>query len=143
MRSGADFSGAIFSLDTGNRVFPPLFTQGGGFGVDEFTGFPDEVELYITRLACSWIRLDEPGEGQPGPAPEVEVFQRGYQFLSDARLDGIGETLEAPSRRRSSRATPTPPTERCCRSRSARRSRPSRRAASTQQRSVTRSSTTW
>src|SRR5438445_2884831 len=35
MGSGADFSGAIFSLDTGNRVFPPLFTQGGGFGVDE------------------------------------------------------------------------------------------------------------
>src|SRR5207249_8496894 len=27
--------------------------------------------------------------------PEVEVFERGYQFLSDARLDGIGETLEA------------------------------------------------
>src|SRR6266581_3438125 len=155
MRSGADFSGAIFSLDTGNRVFPPLFVQGGGFGIDEFTGFPDvvivpdpttfrvlpwadrtgwmicdvyfgsgrplpldgraqlraqlarlremgygyvaglEVELFITRLARSEIRLDETGEGQPGPAPEVEVFQRGYQFLSDARLDGIGETLEA------------------------------------------------
>src|SRR6266581_1061313 len=155
MRSGADFSGAIFSLDTGNRVFPPPFVQGGGFGIDEFTGFPDvvivpdpttfrvlpwadrtgwlicdvyfvngrpvpldgraqlraqlarlremgygyvaglEVELYITRLARSEIRLDETGEGQPGPAPEVEVFQRGYQFLSDARLDGIGETLEA------------------------------------------------
>ena len=43
MRSGADFSGAIFSLDTGNRVFPPLFTQGGGFGIDEFTGYPDVV----------------------------------------------------------------------------------------------------
>jgi len=54
-----------------------------------------EGELYITRLARTGIRLDETGEGQPGPAPEVEVFQRGYQFLSDARLDGIGETLEA------------------------------------------------
>jgi glutamine synthetase len=54
-----------------------------------------EVELYITRLARSGIRLDETGEGQPGPAPEVEIFQRGYQFLSDARLDGIGDTLEA------------------------------------------------
>src|SRR5256714_1849594 len=54
-----------------------------------------EVELYITRVARSGIRLDETGEGQPGPAPEVEVFQRGYQFLSDARLDGIGDTLEA------------------------------------------------
>jgi glutamine synthetase len=155
MRNGADFSGAIYSLDTGNRVFPPLFVQGGGFGIDEFTGYPDvvivpdpitfqvlpwadrtgwlisdvyfgngrplpldgraqlraqlarlhaagfrylaglEVELYITRLARPGIRLDETGAGQPGPAPEVEVFQRGYQFLSDARLHGIGETLEA------------------------------------------------
>jgi glutamine synthetase len=153
MRSGADFSGAIFSLDTGNRVFPPVFVEGGGFGIDEFTGFPDvvivpdpatfrvlpwadrtgwmicdayfgngrplpldgraqlrtqlgrlrelgyaylaglEVELYITRFARSGIGLDE--TGSPGPAPEVEVFQRGYQFLSDARLDGIGDTLEA------------------------------------------------
>ena len=54
-----------------------------------------EVELYITRLARSGIGLDEIGQGEPGPAPEVEVFQRGYQFLSDARLDGIGDTLEA------------------------------------------------
>jgi glutamine synthetase len=155
MHNGADFSGAIYSLDTGNRVFPPAFVQGGGFGIDEFTGFPDvvvvpdpttfrvlpwadrtgwmicdvyfssgtpvpldgraqlrrqlgrlreagygylaglEVELYITRLARPDIRFDEVGQGEPGPAPEVEVFQRGYQFLSDVRLDGIGETLEA------------------------------------------------
>ena len=32
MRSGADFSGAIFSLDTGNRVFPPVFTRAAGSG---------------------------------------------------------------------------------------------------------------
>jgi glutamine synthetase len=155
MHNGADFSGAIYSLDTGNRVFPPAFVRGGGFGIDEFTGFPDvvvvpdpatfcvlpwadrtgwmicdvyfangtpvpldgraqlraqlarlreagfgymaglEVELYITRLARPDIRFEEVGQGEPGPAPEVEVFQRGYQFLSDVRLDGIGETLEA------------------------------------------------
>jgi glutamine synthetase len=155
MQNGADFSGAIYSLDTGNRVFPPPFVQGGGFGIDEFTGFPDvvvvpdpatfrvlpwadrtgwmicdvyfsngvpvpldgraqlrtqlarlreagygymaglEVELYITRLDHPEIRFDEVGQGEPGPAPEVQVFQRGYQFLSDVRLDGIGDTLEA------------------------------------------------
>jgi glutamine synthetase len=155
MRNGADFSGAIYSLDTGNRVFPPPFVQGGGFGIDEFTGFPDvvvvpdpltfrvlpwadrtgwmicdvyfsngrpvpldgraqlraqlahlrttgygyaaglEVELYITRLASSGIDPTEVGQGEPGAAPEVEIFERGYQFLSDVRLDGIGETLEA------------------------------------------------
>ena len=54
-----------------------------------------EVELYITRLARSEIRFEEVGQGEPGPAPEVEVFQRGYQFLSDVRLDGVGDTLEA------------------------------------------------
>ena len=30
MRNGSDFSGAIYSLDTGNCVFPPAFAQGGG-----------------------------------------------------------------------------------------------------------------
>jgi glutamine synthetase len=153
LRNGADFSGAIFSLDTGNQVFPPAFAPGGGFGIEEFTGFPDivivpdpstfrvlpygdragwvlcdayfsngrpvplafrhvlkdqlerlaragygyvaglEVEFYITRMARSSIRFDE--TGQPGPAPEVEVYQRGYQFMSDARLDGISDTLDA------------------------------------------------
>ena len=41
MRNGSDFSGAIYSLDTGNCVFPPAFAEGGGFGIPEFTGFPD------------------------------------------------------------------------------------------------------
>ena len=41
MRNGSDFSGAIYSLDTGNCVFPPAFAEGGGFGIPEITGFPD------------------------------------------------------------------------------------------------------
>jgi glutamine synthetase len=41
--NGLDFSGAIYSLDTGNQVFPPAFVEGGGFGLPEFTGFPDVV----------------------------------------------------------------------------------------------------
>jgi glutamine synthetase len=51
MRDRADFSGAIYSLDTGNRVFPPAFVQGGGFGIDEFTGFPDATESRRTKDA--------------------------------------------------------------------------------------------
>src|SRR5439155_7795865 len=35
------------------------------------------------------------GAGQRGRGPEVGIFQRRYQCLSDARLDGIGATLEA------------------------------------------------
>ena len=43
MSNGLDFSGAIYSLDTGNQVFVPAFAAGGGFGIDELTGFPDVV----------------------------------------------------------------------------------------------------
>ena len=48
LTNGLDFSGAIYSLDTGNQVFVPAFAQGGGFGIEEFTGFPDVV-LVPTR----------------------------------------------------------------------------------------------
>ncbi|MGH3499110.1 MAG: glutamine synthetase family protein [Nocardioidaceae bacterium] len=41
--NGVDFSGAIYSLDMANSVFPPAFAEGGGFGIPEFTGFPDVV----------------------------------------------------------------------------------------------------
>jgi glutamine synthetase len=43
LSNGLDFSGAIYSLDTANTVFPPAFAPGGGFGIEEFTGFPDVV----------------------------------------------------------------------------------------------------
>ena len=43
LSNGLDFSGAIYSLDTGNQVFVPAFARGGGFGIEEFTGFPDVI----------------------------------------------------------------------------------------------------
>jgi glutamine synthetase len=43
LSNGLDFSGAIYSLDSANTVFPPAFVRGGGFGIEEFTGFPDIV----------------------------------------------------------------------------------------------------
>lgn len=45
LRNGADFSGAIYSLDTANSVFTPAFADGGGFGIAEFTGFPDIIAV--------------------------------------------------------------------------------------------------
>jgi glutamine synthetase len=156
LENGSDFSGAIYSMDTGNGVFPPAFAPGGGFGIDEMTGFPDvtlvpdpttfrvlpyadrtgwilsdayfgngkpipldgrgllrrqlarlaerglelyagiEVELYVTRLAHTSVAFDETAQpGAPGPPLEVEPIERGYQFLSDSRMDGIAGTLEA------------------------------------------------
>ncbi|MGE5287611.1 MAG: glutamine synthetase, partial [Micromonosporaceae bacterium] len=153
LSNGLDFSGAIYSLDTGNQVFVPAFAAGGGFGIDEFTGFPDvvlvpdpatfrvlpwadrtgwllcdvyfgngrpmpldgrglmrralaeladlgygylagiEVEYYIVRLDTDRIVPENAGFTPPPPA--VSVFERGYQYLSEVRLDSVASTLEA------------------------------------------------
>ncbi|HWB67841.1 MAG TPA: glutamine synthetase family protein [Mycobacteriales bacterium] len=41
--SGIDFSAALFSMDSANNVFTPLFVEGGGLDIPELTGFPDMV----------------------------------------------------------------------------------------------------
>ena len=153
MSDGLDFSGAIYSLDSGNQVFVPAFAAGGGFGIEEFTGFPDvvvvpdpghlpgaavggphrldavrrllrqrpadaagrpgpappharlarqagydflagiEVEYYIVKRSAAELAPENAGF-MPDPPP-VSVFERGYQFLSEVRLDSMGDTLEA------------------------------------------------
>ena len=152
MTNGLDFSGAIYSLDSGNQVFVPAFAAGGGFGIDEFTGFPDivlvpdpatfrvlpwadstgwmlcdtyfsngqpmpldgrglmrrmlgelgeagfdylagiEVEFYIVKLDSDHLTPDNAGF-TPQPPP-VSIWQRGYQYLSEVRLDSVASTLE-------------------------------------------------
>ncbi len=153
MANGLDFSGAIYSLDTGNQVFVPAFAAGGGFGIAEFTGFPDvvlvpdaasfrvlpwadrtgwmlcdvyfsngqpmpldgrgllrrcladladtghdylagiEVEYYIVKVDSEHIMPEN--AGFTAPPPLVSVFERGYQYLSEVRLDSVASTLEA------------------------------------------------
>jgi glutamine synthetase len=152
MRNGLDFSGAIYSLDSGNQVFVPAFAAGGGFGIDEFTGFPDivlvpdpstfrilpwadstgwilcdtyfsngqpmpldgrglmrrmlnqlgdtgfdylagiEVEFYIVKVDSDHLAPENAGFTPPPPA--VSVWERGYQYLSEVRLDSVASTLE-------------------------------------------------
>ncbi len=152
MANGLDFSGAIYSLDTGNQVFVPAFAAGGGFGIDEFTGFPDivlvpdpatfailpwadrtgwmlcdayfgngqplpidgrglmrrmlgelgqagfdylagiEVEYYIVKVDSDHITPEN--AGFTAPPPPVSVWERGYQYLSEVRLDSVSSTLE-------------------------------------------------
>jgi len=152
MSNGLDFSGAIYSLDSGNQVFVPAFAAGGGFGIDEFTGFPDvvlvpdaatfqilpwadrtgwmlcdvyfssgkpmpldgrglmrrilgelgeagydflagiEIEYYIVKLDTDHLAPENAGF-TPSP-PAVSVFERGYQYLSEVRLDSVTGTLE-------------------------------------------------
>ena len=153
MRNGLDFSGAIYSLDSGNQVFVPAFAAGGGFGIDEFTGFPDivlvpdpstfrilpwadstawmlcdtyfsngqpmpldgrglmrrmlnqlgeagydylagiEIEYYIVKIDSD--HLTPENAGFTAPPPQVSVWERGYQYLSEVRLDSVSGTLEA------------------------------------------------
>src|SRR6266516_3600398 len=152
LSNGLDFSGAIYSLDTGNQVFVPAFAAGGGFGIDEFTGFPDvvlvpdattfrvlpwadhtgwmlcdvyfsngqpmpldgrglmrrmlgelrdagydflagiEIEYYIVRLGAE--RIMPENAGFTPPPPDVSIFELGYQYLSEVRLDSVADTLE-------------------------------------------------
>ncbi|HEX5188022.1 MAG TPA: glutamine synthetase family protein [Streptosporangiaceae bacterium] len=153
MKNGLDFSGAIYSLDSGNQVFVPAFAAGGGFGIDEFTGFPDivlvpdpstfrvlpwadatgwmlcdtyfssgqpmpldgrglmrrmlnqlgdagfdylagiEVEYYIVKVDSDHVAPEN--AGFTPPPPPVSVWERGYQYLSEVRLDSVAGTLEA------------------------------------------------
>src|SRR5437764_12588247 len=153
MSNGLDFSGAIYSLDTGNQVFVPAFAAGGGFGIEELTGFPDvvlvpdaatfqvlpwashtgwmlcdvyfsngqpmpldgrglmrrvladlgdagygflagiEIEYYIVQRGQDPVLPEN--AGFTPPPPPVSVFELGYQYLSEVRLDGVAGTLEA------------------------------------------------
>src|SRR5579859_5974557 len=153
LSNGLDFSGAIYSLDSGNQVFVAPFAAGGGFGIDEFTGFPDivlvpdpatfrvlpwadrtgwllcdvyfsngqpmplderglmrrmlgelgqagydflagiEIEYYIVKLTGEPVTPEN--AGFTPPPPSVSVFELGYQYLSEVRLDGVAGTLEA------------------------------------------------
>jgi glutamine synthetase len=151
--NGLDFSGAIYSLDTGNNVFVPAFAAGGGFGIAEFTGFPDVVlvpdpatfQVLPWADRTGWLLCDAYfANGQPvpldgrgllrrqlaalgglgyeftvgleiefsifrptggplapenagftPPPPAVSIFERGYQFLSETRLDSMAGTLDA------------------------------------------------
>src|SRR5437660_7012772 len=96
MHNGADFSGAIYSLDTGNRVFPPAFVQGGGFGIDEFTGFPDVVvvpdpatfQVLPWADRTGWMITDVYfASGNPMPLDGRGLMRRALGELAEAGYD--------------------------------------------------------
>ncbi len=92
LRNGVDFSGAIYSLDSGNAVFPPAFVEGGGFGIAEFTGFPDVVlvpdpttfQVLPWADRTGWLLCDSYfSNGKPVPLD-------GRRLLRD-QLDRLGD----------------------------------------------------
>jgi len=61
------------------------------FGYDFVAGL--EVEFYIVSLSSG--PLSPENAGFTPPPPPVSVFERGYQYLSEVRLDSMTSTLEA------------------------------------------------
>ena len=121
MSNGLDFSGAIYSLDTGNQVFVPAFAAGGGFGIDEFTGFPDVVlvpdpstfRVLPWADRTGWMLCDVYfSSGAPMPLDGRGLMRRALSPLGDAglRLPGRDRdrVLHRQGRLRPARARRTP-----------------------------------
>ncbi|HEY2272318.1 MAG TPA: glutamine synthetase family protein [Jatrophihabitantaceae bacterium] len=95
MSNGLDFSGAIYSLDTANTVFPPPFVRGGGFGIEEFTGFPDIVivpdpttfQILPWSASTGWMLSDAYfSNGRPLPLDPRAILRRQLQRLGDRSM---------------------------------------------------------
>jgi glutamine synthetase len=102
--NGLDFSGAIYSLDTANQVFPPAFAEGGGFGLPEFTGFPDVVivpdpttfRVLPWADRTGWVLCDAYfGSGAPLPLDPRRLLRQqldrlaghGLQYLTGLEVE--------------------------------------------------------
>ena len=73
LSNGLDFSGAIYSLDTGNQVFVPAFAEGGGFGIAEFTGFADATHLGKVFRRRYFLTPDRYRQAFSADSPEASV----------------------------------------------------------------------
>ena len=96
MSNGLDFSGAIYSLDSGNQVFVPAFAAGGGFGIDELTGFPDVVlvpdpstfRVLPWADRTGWMLCDVYfSSGAPMPLDGRGLMRRALSALGEAGYD--------------------------------------------------------
>src|SRR5579884_571325 len=94
LSNGIDFSGATVHMDSANHVFTPLFVQGGGFGIPEFTGFQDFILVPDPRSfrelswveKTGWILSDMYfSNGKPVPFSTRSVLR---QQLDEARKLG-------------------------------------------------------
>jgi glutamine synthetase len=72
--------------DLFRRVLGELSARGYGFVAGA------ELEFHLFRLKDP--RLQPGDAGQPGAPPEVELVNQGYQYLSEARYDGLDPIFE-------------------------------------------------
>jgi glutamine synthetase len=83
-------SGTPLPLD-GRRLLRAQLARLEERGLRYLSGL--EIEFYITRKTSPLIALDQ--TGAPPPPPTVDVFQHGYQYLSEVRLDSVLDTINA------------------------------------------------
>jgi glutamine synthetase len=95
LSSGVDFSGAIYSMDTANFVYPAAFAAGGGLGIDELTGFPDVVivpdpttfRVLPWADSTAWMLCDAYfSTGSPVPLDPRHVLRTQVKRLAEQGL---------------------------------------------------------
>ncbi len=82
-------SGAPMPLD-GRWLMRRMLADLADAGYDYLAGI--EVEYYIVKVDSDHITPEN--AGFIAPPPPVSIFQRGYQYLSEVRLDSVSSTLE-------------------------------------------------
>jgi glutamine synthetase len=82
-------SGQPVPLD-GRGLLRRMLGELGDAGFGYLSGI--EVEFYIVKLDSE--HLAPQNVGFTPPPPQVSVFERGYQYLSEVRLDSVASTLE-------------------------------------------------
>src|SRR5262249_47320615 len=75
----------------GRGLMRRMLGELGEAGYDYLAGI--EIEYYIVRLGTDPVRPEN--AGFTPPPPPVSVFELGYQYLSEVRLDSVAGTLEA------------------------------------------------
>jgi glutamine synthetase len=126
LRNGIDFSGATLVMDTTNHLFTPVFTEGGGFGIPEFTGFPD-VELVPDPTTfrvlpwapqTGWVLCDMYfSNGKPVPFSTRAIMrsqvdaaaEAGYEYLAGLEVEFYIVRRETEVNRIDPNATGWPP----------------------------------
>jgi glutamine synthetase len=83
-------SGQPMPLD-GRGLMRRMLRELGERGYDYLAGI--EIEYYILKLAGEPVTPEN--AGFTPPPPSVSVFELGYQYLSEVRLDSVAGTLEA------------------------------------------------
>lgn len=83
-------NGRAIPIDA-RRIMRDQVEAAAEFGFDFIAGL--EVEFYVLRRDTPRIEIAE--AGWPAPPPHVSVREQGYQYLSEVRLAGVNDYVQA------------------------------------------------